>query len=182
MATTPIPKPPPIPPARAGVVVSTVSSKESTLDAPLIESQASELGRCANDINVGTTNPGVFYPAKLHLGKSPISITPATPYATLSGQEADFTGYAAAALTWDVPSTASDGTVESVSAPVVFRPTDAVVDDSIYNLWVSNSGGSVWYFAGTIPGGPLPMGSALDQMIVNIRYRPASQTLAVIIS
>lgn len=184
MADAPPPPPPPTPPAQAGGAVSPFFSGVSSVDAPLIESQASQLARCANDINVGTpgSNVGVLFPAKLHLGKTPLAINATTPYASLSAQEADFTGYAAAALTWDVPTTAADDTVESISTPVVFRPSDAVVDNSIYNLWVSNTGGTVWYFAGNIPGGPLPMGSALDQMVVTLRYRPASGTIAVIIA
>lgn len=152
------------------------------MNSPLVESQASQLGRAANDINVGTTNPGVFYGAKVHLGQTALAIDANTPYSDLSGQEADFTGYAATVVTWDVPTTAADNTVESVSAPVVFRPTDAVVDNAIYNVWLSNSGGSVWYFAGTIVGGPLPMASTLDQIILVLRYRPATGSIAVTIA
>lgn len=152
------------------------------MESPLVESEASQLGRCANDINVGTTNPGVLYGAKVHLGQADTAIDKTTPYADLSAQEADFTGYAATAVTWDVATTAADQTVESVTAAVTFRPTDAVVDNAIYNVWLSNAGSTAWYFAGPIVGGPLPMASALDQIILLIRYRPASGSIAVTIA
>lgn len=152
------------------------------MNSPLVESQVSQLGRCANDINVGTTNPGVFFGAKVHLGKASLAIDGNTPYADLSAQEADFTGYAATVVTWDVATTSADNTVESVSAPVVFRPTDAVVDNAIYNVWLSNAGSSAWYFAGVIVGGPLPMASALDQIVLLLRYRPASQSICVTVA
>lgn len=153
------------------------------MDVQLVESQLSQLGRAVNDTQAAMgAVAGILNTAKVRLGKASIPITPATTYAALAAQEADFTGYAAQALTWDVPNTASDGTVECVSTPLVFRPTDAVVDDSIYNVWVSNTGGTAWYLAGAIVGGPIPMANALDQMIVTIRFRPATQSLCVIIS
>jgi hypothetical protein len=149
------------------------------MDSPLVESQLSQLGRAANDVNVGTTNPGVLYAAKVHLGQSNLAIDPATAYAALSAQEATYTGYTAEALTWDVPTTSADNTVESVSTPIVFRPSDAVVDNAIYNVWISNTGSTAWYYAGQVAGGPLPMASALDQIIVTIRFRPATGSICV---
>lgn len=154
------------------------------MEQALLESELSQLGRAENDTNVGTTNPGVLYGSKIHLGKSNLAIDKNTAYAALSAQEANFTGYAAqvVAITWGDPVTAADGTVEVVSEPVTFAPTDAVVDNSIYNLWLSNGGSSAWYFAAPIADGPLPMSSTLDQIIVILRFRPAQQTIAVIIA
>jgi hypothetical protein len=152
-------------------------------DSPLIESQASQLGRALNDTGPNTGPlAGILNANKVHLGQSNLAITPTTTYATLSGQEAGFGGYTAQSLVWDVPSTAADGTVEVASTPVVFRPTDSSEDDSIYNIWVSDSGSAVWHLAGVIQGGPLPMGTALDQMIVTLRFRPATNSLVAIIA
>jgi hypothetical protein len=152
-------------------------------DSPLLESQSSQLGRALNDTG-GNVGPlaGILNANKVHLGQTNIPITPTTPYATLSAQEAGFGAYAAQSLTWDVPSTAADGTVEVASTPLVFRPSDSSENDSIYNLWVSDSASAVWHLAGAIVNGPLPMGTALDQMIVTLRFRPASNSLVAIIA
>jgi hypothetical protein len=40
----------------------------------------------------------------------------------------------------------------------------------------------VWHLAGVIKGGPLPMGNTLDQMIVTLRFRPATNSLVAIIA
>lgn len=152
-------------------------------ESPLLESEASQLARAAVDVgtNVGPI-AGPLNAAKLHLGQSDLAIDGNTPYATLSGQEADYDGYAAQSLVWGTPVTAADGTVEVVATVLTFAPTGDTVSNSIYNAWVSNTGGTVWYFAAPIVDGPLPMESALDQMKVTIRYRPATQTLMVTIA
>jgi hypothetical protein len=152
------------------------------MDSPLVESQLSQLGRATNDVNVGTTNPGVLFGAKVHLGQTNIPVDANVPYATLAGQEATYATYLAQALTWDVPSTAADNTVESVSTPLVFRPTDSVTPNAVYNVWLSNAGSTAWYYAGQIVGAPLPMASALDQIIVTIRFRPATGSICVTIA
>jgi hypothetical protein len=155
----------------------------ATTNSPLIESEASQLARAAVDTQANTGPvAGPLHGALLHLGMANTPISGNTPYSTLSAQEADFTGYTAAALTWDVPSTASDNTVQAVSTPVVFRPTDAVTPNVVYNIWVSNSGGTIWYLAGVLVGGPFPMGTATDQMIITVIFCPATNSYAVTIS
>lgn len=154
-----------------------------TTESPLLESQVSQLGRGLNDTGPNTGPlAGILAGNKIHLGKTNLGITPATTYAELTAQSAGFGGYTATAIVWDVPSTAADGTVEVVSTPVVFRPTDASENDSIYNVWLSDSGSTEWHFAAALVGAPFPMGNDLDQMIVTIRFRPATGTLAVVIA
>lgn len=152
-------------------------------ESPLIESEISQILRATVDVGPNTGPlAGPLSGAKLHLGASDLAIAPGTPYATLSGQEATYDGYAAQTLVWGDPVTSADGTVEVVAATLTFAPTGDTVEDSVYNFWVSNTAGSAWYFAGSIVDGPLPMASDLDQAKITIRYRPASQTLAVTIA
>ena len=142
----------------------------------LIESELAQLGRVTNSVQAAAGAAGVFNGAKVHLGKSNLAINPATAYAALSAQEADYDGYASQAIVWGTPATAADGTVEVLGTALLFRPTGDTTENSIYNFWISNGGSTVWYYAGQVQGLPLPMSDVLDQIVVIVRLRPAVQT------
>jgi hypothetical protein len=151
------------------------------MDAVLIESDASKLARAASDI-AAVAAVGYLSGAKLHLTKASLDITPAIPLASLTAAEANFTGYAATAIVWDVPGFSTDNKVEVVSVPIIFRPTDGVTPNSVFACWISNSGGTVWYFAGVLNPSPVPLPDGSHQLILTIRYRPATDSLAVSLS
>lgn len=116
--------------------------------------------------------------AKLGLSQTNVNPTPETPITAY--EAASFTGYAQKTITWLEPSVADDGTPEIVGTVTEWRPTDAVTPNSIYVLLVLTSGGAL-YAAGRFDTAPLPMGSALDQIIPTIRIRlTASGPVAVV--
>lgn len=149
--------------------------------AALIESDASLLARAQSDIATPAA-VGCFNGAKLHLVKTLVAIDKNTALATLTGEEADFTGYSAGTLIWDVPGFSDDNAVEVVSTPLIFRPTDAVIPNNIYAVFISDSGTTKWFFAGPVDDPPIPLPDALHQVIVTVRYRPGTPTFVVTIS
>jgi hypothetical protein len=149
--------------------------------AVLTENQASQLARAANDI-AAVAAVGYLHLAHLHLYQVPIAILPTTPLATFTAGEATYTGYADDPLVWDVPGTADDGTVEVVAAPLVFRPTDAVTPNVIYGCYITDTAGANLFFFAEFDSAPLPMQTALQQIIVVVRYRPATDSIVITIS
>jgi hypothetical protein len=142
----------------------------------LFEYQLSQLDRAANDV------AGLLAGVKLGLYQTPIDILPTTPLSTFTADKATFTSYVKTALVWDTPSVADDGTVEVVSHSITFRPTDAVNPNQIYGCWIEDSTAAFLYYAGQFDGAPLPMVNALQQIIVTVRWRPASNSLVVTVS
>lgn len=149
--------------------------------AILTENQASQLARALQDTQAATA-AGYLHLAHLHLYQSPIAILPTTPLATFSAAVATFTGYADQALVWDVPGVADDGTVECVATPLIFRPTDAVTPNIIYGAYITDTAGANLYIFGEFDGAPLPMQNALQQIIVVVRYRPATDSIVITVS
>lgn len=139
----------------------------------LREFQKSKLLRAADSIAAS------LLAAKLGLYQTLIDIAPDTPLATFTAAIATYAGYATATLTWGTPSVADDGTVESLSASVTFRPTDAVTPNAIYGLWIMDSTSTFLLFAGQFDGAPLPMQSALQIIRLTVRFRPADNTTVV---
>jgi hypothetical protein len=144
----------------------------------LIEFQASLLGRAADDVAVGATLNG----AKVHLTKGSVDINPDTTVAELDAVECDYTGYAATAIVWGTPVVADDGNVEVICTQQTYQPTDAVTPNVVYAVYITDTTSAILYFAGVIPDGPLPMGTALDQIKINVRYRPQGPSLVALVS
>lgn len=149
--------------------------------AVLIENQTSQLARALQDTQV-TAVAGYLHLAHLHLYQSPIGILPTTPLSDFTAAEATYNTYADQALVWDVPGIADDGTVEVVAVPLIFRPTDAVVPNVIYGCFITDTAGAVLYLFCEFDLAPLPMQSALEQIIVIVRYRPATDSIVITIS
>lgn len=152
-------------------------------ESPMIESEVSQLERATVDVQptAGAT-AGPLSLSEVHLGQTDLGITQATTYAALVAQEADYTGYAGQVIVWGDPTTAADGTVEVIGVALLFAPTGTTTTNNVYNFWIEDTGGTKWYFAGPIVGGPLPMASALDVIQVTVRYRPASGTILVTVA
>jgi len=141
----------------------------------LIEFQAFTLSRCADD------TAGSLTGVKAHLTKAVVDINPGTTLAELTAVEADYTGYAATVLVWDVPSVDGAGNVQAVSHTITFRPTDAVAPNQIYALFITDGAGAVLYFANQFTEAPIDMSSALKQIVLTVIYYPATNSIAIVI-
>lgn len=97
-------------------------------------------------------------------------------------QETTYTGHADKSITWLAPSVGDDGVVEVIGTVPEFRPTDAVLPNTVYGAIVINTGATEVYMGGRFTDGPLPMESALDAILLTVRFRPSDQSLAVVIS
>lgn len=143
----------------------------------MLEFIAQELARAADD------TAGSLMGSKLGLYKVETDINQNTLLSTMTANKATFTGYVKTALVWGAPSIADDGSVECVAAPLPFRPTDSAGGDQvIWGCWIEDSTAAVLQFAGQFDLPSPPMNGPLDTMLVTVRYRPASQTVVVLIS
>lgn len=142
----------------------------------LLEFQLSQLDRAAADI------AGYLLGIKANLYQTPVAISQSTPLSAFTAAVATFTGYTAHVVTWDTPSVADDGTVEVLGSFVAWRPTDGVTPNVIWGVYITDGAGALLYFAGQFEDAPLPMGGALDQITIVMRYRPADKSLIVTIS
>lgn len=95
---------------------------------------------------------------------------------------ADFTGYAEGVVTWEPPSLDDAGEVEVVGTCPAFRATGTTVTNQVYGVIVRNTAKTKMYFNGPIDGAPIDFLSALDQLIVTLRWKPATQALTVSIA
>lgn len=144
--------------------------------ANLIEFQASQLARAAADV------ADYLADLKVHLTRAELLITPETVVGDLTAIEATYTGYALETVVWLDPSVSDDGVVEVVSTPMEFRPTGTTVTNVIWACYCLAAVGGALLFAGQLDGAPIPMASALNSLILTIRYRPATNSLSVVIS
>lgn len=143
----------------------------------LNEYQASQLARAAADV------AGYLAAMKVDLYQTDIDLATFPPIATFTAEIANFTGYAQGVVTWDTPSVADDGTVEVLGAVPQWRPTDAVTPNNVYGIFCrAAAGGGALLFTGRFDDAPEPMASALDQITITIRYRPADRSLCVVVS
>lgn len=142
----------------------------------LVEFQASQLARAAADV------ADYLADLKIHLTKAEIAITNATTLAELNAVEANYTGYALQTVVWLDPSVADDGTVEVLSEAMEFRPTGTTVTNVIWACYALAAVGGALLFAGSLDGAPITMGSALNSLVLVIRYRPATRSVSVVIS
>lgn len=143
----------------------------------LIETQVHQLARALED----TATPASLFGALVHLYKTPLAITPSTPLATYTAAEADYSGYAAGAITWELPTVDNANVVEVLGTLPVFRPTSSVITNGIYGLYITDSGGTNLLFAGQFDSVPIAMESTLDKILATIRYRPAQASLVAYI-
>lgn len=135
------------------------------------------------EIDVATdATAGSLLGALACLTKSPLTINRDTTKAALDAIKADYTGYAEKVITWQAPSRADDGTIECIGTMAAFRPTDAVAPNDCWALYIHETAAGPLLWACQFPGAPLPMQSALDEISVTFRYRPATNSIAVVVS
>ncbi len=147
----------------------------------LVETQKSQLDRGLSD-TVSPAAVGSLFGAKINLFQTQIPISPDTPLVDLDAAVCDYTGYAQGTIVWQAPSVADDGTVEVVGTCAVFRPTDAVVPNNAWGLYIQDTTATYLYYLGQFDQAPLPMSSALQSITVTIRYRPATNSIVVVVS
>lgn len=141
--------------------------------AVAFEYQVAQLARAANDV------AGILTGALVGLYQTVIDINPSNVVATFTAGECDYNTYAEQALVWADPSVADDGTVEVVAAALIFRPTDAVTPNVTWGMFILDTTAAFLLFAGQFDGAPLPLQSALQQVILTVRYRPATGSIVV---
>jgi len=109
--------------------------------------------------------------AKARLFKSDTPVTPTTPLGAYT--TADYTGYADKTITWSALTINDLGGLEIQGVVTEFRPTADTVGNVIYGLVVLTSGGAL-RLAGRFDNPPLPMNSALDNIlpIIIVRANP----------
>ena len=112
--------------------------------AVLLEFQAAQLIRAGDDI------AGILSGALLGLYQAPVDINAGNTLATFTAVEATYNTYARQVLVWDTPSVADNGTVESIAAALTFRPTDAVVPNVIWGLFILDTTAAFLLFAGQL--------------------------------
>lgn len=94
---------------------------------------------------------------------------------------ATYTGHADKLVTWLAPSIADDGTPECIGTVPEFRPTDAVTPNTVFGAILIDAG-AVMMEGGRFEGGPLPMESALDSILITVRLRFTDISLMVVVS
>jgi len=108
----------------------------------------------------------------------------ALPVATSVAGDFDaptYTGYADEVITWLAPSVADDGTIEVIGTVGEFRPTDGVTPNSVYGALLL-TGAGVLMMGGRFDDAPLPMENATNAILLTVRFRPADQSIAIVIS
>lgn len=111
---------------------------------------------------------GLLDGAMLRLFKSDSNPTELTVIGDLTA--ADFSGYAAEAITWNDPSISASGIAEMVGVAGEFRPTADTIQNEIYGAYVTTSGGAL-FSAGRLDDAPEPMGSVDNSMLLTLRVR-----------
>lgn len=142
----------------------------------LLEFQASQLARAAADILAVS---GPLHGVLCNLGQTNLAITQATTLAELVAQVATYDGYANQAVVWGTPVVNQAQIVEVVATALVFTPTGSVTPNSIYNAWITDSGATHLYYAGTLDAAPVGLSSPLNQLELTVRYRPAVPSIVV---
>jgi hypothetical protein len=105
-----------------------------------------------------------------------------TPKATIDAAAADYSGYADGVVTWSAATLADDNGLEYIGTVPEYRPTGAVVQNTVGAFAVYNAAKTKVYFVANIPGVGLPMRSALDNFIAALRWRPSGQSKLNVIS
>lgn len=144
-------------------------------DIALVTNQLFDLD-VLTDITAGFLDGALIYLYK--------SDTPATKNVVLGDlTTANFTGAAGKAITWGAPTVNDLGDVEMVgTVAAAFKPTDAVTPNDIYGAYIRLAGPADLVAIARFENAPLPMNSALDQLLPVIRVRLTQSGVIVVIS
>lgn len=96
-------------------------------------------------------------------------------------EDTTYTGHADKAVTWLAPAVADDGAVEIPGSVAEFRPTDAVTPNDVFGALLINADGEP-LAGGRFEDGPLPMQSAMDSILMMIRYRVQDGSAIIVLS
>lgn len=144
--------------------------------AELIPVQAFALAVLAQLVEADT---GSLLGCLVHLFSSNTTPTPATIVGDVT--EADYSGYAAKAVTFLAPSISDDGQPELVGTVAEFRPTGTTVTNVIYGGWIVNATSALRYWF-RFDNPPLPMGATTDSILLTVRVRMSPSGLIVTVS
>jgi len=122
---------------------------------------------------------GVLDGAVIRLFKN--DVMPTLTSVTADFTETDYVGFGDQTITWLEPSISDDGTIEVLGTVGEFRPTNDVTPNQVYGALLLDST-TAMLFGGRFEGAPLPMESATDSILITVRFRPADQSLAIVIS
>lgn len=107
----------------------------------------------------------------LHLTKAALTIDRDTVVADLDAIEADYSGYAVEVGAWSVVTISDDGKIEYQCVVGEFRPNASAVANTIYGWYMTKTGTGELIMAGSFDEAPIPMGSALDNLVITPRWR-----------
>jgi hypothetical protein len=111
--------------------------------------------------------------APLKLFKSSFTPGPASVVADFDAAEADFTGYAAVALSWSAVGIDSDGQPGIISTRAFFQATADTADNEIGGAWMETAGGDLYEY--WVFDQPVEMGTDLSFLsaVITARYPDA---------
>jgi len=140
------------------------------------------IGNDVDDIQILTDISGVGdFLAAAVVGLYKNDVVPSRDLLLAAYTTADYSGYAEEAVTWLVPSVADDGEVEMVGIVGEFRPTGAVIQNTVFGIVLKTAGGELVQAARfDLP--PLPMGGVDDSILVTLRVRLTLAGMVVTVS
>jgi len=142
----------------------------------LVSTQVLDLA-IADDVTTAVT--GSLIGAQVGLFQN--DITPLRTSVVGDFTQATYTGYALANVTWSAPSVSDGGDVELIGTVPEFRPDDAVTPNTVFGFLLVDGAGA-YIMGARFDDPPLPMGSALDVIIVTVRVRIPSGGIASIVT
>jgi hypothetical protein len=117
---------------------------------------------------------GPLYNCTIGLYTTDIDILPTTPLATFTAAEANYDGYLRQVVGWLAPSRSDTGAIEVLSNANTFRPTDAVVTNTVYGCFVILAGSGSLGFAGRFDDAPKSMQDTHSVIVVTLSWSPIS--------
>jgi len=108
-------------------------------------------------------------------------VMPVATSVTADFTSAAYGGYNDATITWAAPSIADDGTIEVIGTLAEFRPTDDATPETVFGAVLLTGTGDM-LMGGRFDGAPLPMQVETDSIFITVRFRPADQSFAIVIS
>lgn len=145
------------------------------------------IGTEALDVGIGTSGSdtasaaGYLSDVSVGLIQNNIPLDRETTYATADANKADFSGYAVKPVVWNTPTRADDGAIEVVSDQIEWQPSATTTTNNIWGLYVFNDTITLCFVA-TFDDPPIPMASALDNLKINLRWRPATGGIVAVLS
>jgi len=122
---------------------------------------------------------GVLENAVIRLFKN--DVMPTQTSVTGDFTPTDYVGFGDQVITWLEPSISDDGTIEVIGTVPEFRPTNDVTPNDVFGALLLDDA-DIMLFGGRFEGAPLPMEKATDSILVTVRFRPADQSIAIVIS